>query len=231
MKPSNFEILACEDTPLGLACLRRRELLSRPGVFVTEMTLNHEFVMSSHVTTSERALARRALEVHQGSALRVLVGGLGLGYTAQEALVSDRVAQVEVVEYLPQVIGWFDQGLVPLADELKADSRLTVVAGDIYRRLAAPAEQIHDLILIDVDHSPVEPLGHPHGSFYTDAGLGRAKDHLADAGVLAVWSYDHDPPFADTLRRVFPDVRVHPITVVNDLVQEEQTDWLFLARK
>ena len=136
-----------------------------------------------------------------------------------------------MVELLPEVIGWLDQGLVPLAEELKGDSRLIVGAGDIYGRLAAPAEQVHDLILIDVDHSPVEPLGHAHSSFYTDAGLRRAKDHLANEGVLAVWSYDQDPPFGDTMRRAFPDVRVHPVMVVNDLTQEEQTDWLFIARK
>ncbi len=94
MSKSNLEILAYEPSPLGPLCLRRRELLSQPGTIVTEVTLNHEFLMSSLYTDSERALARTALEMHTGENLRVLVGGLGLGYTAREALLSDRVARV-----------------------------------------------------------------------------------------------------------------------------------------
>ncbi len=94
MSKSNLEILAYEPSPLGLLCLRRRELLSQPGTIVTEVTLDHEFLMSSLYTDSERALARMALQMHSGAELRVLVGGLGLGYTAREALQSQRVAQV-----------------------------------------------------------------------------------------------------------------------------------------
>ncbi len=118
MSKSNLEILAYEPSPLGILCLRRRELLGQPGTIVTEVTLNHEFLMSSLYTDSERALARTALRMHSGDDLRVLVGGLGLGYTAREALLSDRVARVEVVELLPQVIDWLARGLVPLSSEL-----------------------------------------------------------------------------------------------------------------
>lgn len=227
---SNIEILACEPSHLGLLCLRRRELLSRPGVVVTEMTLNHEFLMSSYITESERALARYALERHPGTDLRVLVGGLGLGYTAREVLRSDRVRRTEVVEYLPQVIDWLAQGLVPLSEELKMDARLVVTEGDVYRRLLSPPDESHDLILIDVDHSPDEHLGSENAAFYTERGLHRAKQHLAPDGVFAVWSYAEQSAFADALRSVFTEVTVEPVTVFNDLVDEEQTDWLFFAR-
>jgi hypothetical protein len=67
MSPSNLEILAYEHTALGPLCLRRRELLSSPGTVVTEVTLDHEFLMSSLYTDSEEALARVALEMHPGS--------------------------------------------------------------------------------------------------------------------------------------------------------------------
>lgn len=98
MTPSNLEILAYEDTPLGPLCLRRRELLSSPGTVVTEVTLNHAFLMSSYNTASERALATCAIEMHSDAELKVLIGGLDLGYTAHAALASTRVARVEVVE-------------------------------------------------------------------------------------------------------------------------------------
>jgi spermidine synthase len=227
-----FEILGYESTPLGVLCLRRRELLSRPGTIVTEITLNHEFLMSSYLTLSERVLASCALELHRGSALRVLVGGLGLGYTAHEALQvgAERVAQVTVVEYLPQVIGWLERDLIPLAAALKRDRRLSVVEGDVYELLSRTPATTYDLILIDVDHSPEEHLGGNNAAFYSEAGLTKARSHLSAEGVLAVWSYAEHSPFVTALRRVFGNVHVEPVTVTNDLVDEEQTDWLFFAR-
>ena len=75
--------------------------------------------------------------------MTVLVGGLGLGYTAREALASDRVGSVLVVELLPQVIDWLEKGWVPLADELKADSRFTVMEGGPERfRTTAEMKQV-----------------------------------------------------------------------------------------
>jgi spermidine synthase len=211
-------------------CLRRRELLSQPGTMVTEVTLNHEFLMSSLYTDSEQALAQVALQMHAGDGLRVLVGGLGLGYTAYEALLSDRVASVEVVELLPQVIDWLDRGLVPLSSELKDQQRLAITQGDVYRRLADPPENPLDVILIDVDHSPDDRLGEQSIPFYTAQGLQAARRHLATDGILAVWSYAESSPFADALRDVFQEVRVQPVTHENRLIDEQHTDWLFFAR-
>ena len=230
MSPSNLEILAYEPSPLGLLCLRRRELLGEPGTIVTEVTLNHEFLMSSLYTESGQALASTAIAMHGGSDLRVLVGGLGLGYTAREAILSDCVASVEVVELLPQVINWLAQGLVPLSRELCNQPRLVVTQGDVYQRLAGPPDVLCDVILIDVDHSPDERLDDASVSFYTAQGLRAARRHLAADGVLGVWSYDESSPFADALREVFHPVRVEPVTYDNRLINEQKTDWLFFAR-
>ncbi len=230
MSPSNLEILAYEESALGPLCLRRRELLSAPGTVVTEVTLNHEFLMSSYNTTSERALAGVALEMHEGPELEVLIGGLGLGYTAHAALSSPRVARVEVVEFLPQVIEWLEHDLVPLSQELKADGRFETVAGDIYLRLASPPRKTFDLILIDVDHAPDDQLNDENDFFYTEEGLRRAMGHLAPGGLLGVWSYAENSPFAEALRAVFQEVRIVPVAFLNELVDEESTDWLFFAR-
>ena len=230
MAHSNLEILAYEDTPLGPLCLRRRELLSVPGTVVTEVTLNHAFLMSSYNTASERALSTVALEMHAGMELQVLVGGLGLGYTAHAALGSPRVARVEVVEFLPQVIDWLEQDLVPLSAELKAETRLAVRQGDVYARLAEAPMTRFDLVLIDVDHAPDDPLSGTNASFYTREGLERARHHLAPGGILGVWSYAVSSPFTDALREVFRNVRVVPVSFYNQLLDEETTDWLFFAR-
>ena len=185
--------------------------------------------MSSLYTDSEQALSKTAIEMHAGNELRVLVGGLGLGYTALEALLSDRVAHVEVVELLPQVIDWLAQGLMPLSDSLRQESRLVVTQGDIYRRLAEPPNELFDVIMIDVDHSPDERLGDESVSFYTSDGLIAARQHMAEDGVLAVWSYAQSSPFVDALRSVFKQVRVEPVTYDNQLIDQQQTDWLFFA--
>lgn len=230
MNPSNLEILAYESSPLGDLCLRRRELLSHPGTVVTEITLDHEFLMSSFHTDSERALARVATEMHGGEGLDAMVGGLGLGYTAQAVLAADNVSRVEVVDLLPQVIDWLEKDMFPLSKELRADSRFHAVQGDVYARLASPPESHHDLILIDVDHSPDDRLDSGPGQFYTEEGLLKAKQHLKPGGILGVWSYAESSDFADALRASFKQVRVEPVTFFNIHVNEEQTDWLFFAR-
>lgn len=232
MSPQNVEILADEDTPIGPLCLRRRELLSEPGTVITEITLDHQLLMSSYYTDSERALSRIALEMHSGDSLRVLVGGLGLGYTAHEVLRSPRVASSEVVEFLPPVIDWLARGLFPLADELNAEPRLRVTHGDVYARVTtAPETDARlDLLLIDVDHSPEEMLSQANGGFYTEPGLIAAKQHLAPGGILGVWSYAESSPFADALRATFREVRLEPVTYENAQDGGESSDFLFFAR-
>jgi len=229
MASSNLEILAYETTPLGDLCLRRRELLSRPGTVITEITLDHELLMSSYNTASERALAEEALARHGGSDLSVLVGGLGLGYTANEVLRSSRVRRVEVIEFLPEVVGFLRDGLIPLSSALAADPRFSVRDADVYATLREPASEHWDLVLIDVDHSPDEQLGGGNESFYTAEGLASAKQHLAPGGILAVWSYAESSPFVEALRAGFSFVEALPVTAVNELVEEEFTDWLFVA--
>jgi hypothetical protein len=243
-----FEILDWTETPLGPLCLRRRELLGRRGVLVTEVTLDHEMLMSSLHTVSEEAQATRGIALHaafvaEGASapagvardgLSVLVGGLGLGYTARAALASDRVARVRVVEHLPAVIGWLRDGLIPLSDALAHEPRLEVVPGDVYGLLLGPATERWDLILIDVDHSPDEPLGPASRSFYEADGLRRVAEHLAPGGILGVWSAgDDDPRFAAALAQVFGETRLERVCWVNELIDEgrDVSDVLFFARK
>jgi spermidine synthase len=230
MSRFNLEVLAYEESPVGMICLRRRELLSEPGTVVTEITLDHEFLMSSLVTASERALASCALELCPGAELEVLVGGLGLGYTAREALASERVARVDVIEYLPQVIDWMERGLVPLSAELRADPRFSVSQGDAYGFLAAEPGKLYDLILVDVDHSPEERLGSASDSFYTREGLQRARRHLRPGGVLGVWSYAESPEFESVLRSAFDEVHVETETFIHRLLGDEETNWLYFGR-
>lgn len=222
-----FEVIAHTESPLGVLILRRRTL---PVDGVLELTLDHQFLMSSAVTDSERALATRAIAMHGGSDLDVLIGGLGLGYTAKAALDSDRVARVEVVELVQGIIDWVATGLIPLGTELTADPRLHAVQADVFERLRRPPTRAHDLLVIDVDHSPDERLGESSDSFYAQANLVLASRHLNPGGVFGVWSTSENPAFEAELRKTFTDVRVEPIAFFNETTGLPETNWLFLAR-
>jgi spermidine synthase len=202
----DFQLLARADTVIGELVLRRRELQVEPGVFITELLVDERMLMSDFNTVSERALARAGVARCRGERLSVLVGGLGLGHTAHETLASDRVARVDVVEFVPEIVQWFEAGLIPLAAEVGADPRFGVIHDDVYARISRPAAERYDLILVDVDHAPDDPLLTQSGSFYTPGGLRRASAHLAPGGLLAVWSYAESPAFESALREVFAHV-------------------------
>lgn len=230
----DFQILAYEETDLGPLCLRRRRTLREPRTWVTEVTLNHEFLMSSFHTDSERALATLAIERVTGEGLRVLVGGLGLGYTAATALESPRVGKVEIIEFLPPVIEWMKDGLIPLSAVLSSDQRLEVIQGDVYARLLSeptePTERRWDAILVDVDHSPGDQLSDRDYGFYSRCGLVSAVKHLNAGGILALWSYEGNQVLEDAMRDVCQSVEVLPVTYTNHHVDESFTDWLFLGK-
>ena len=166
-----IEILEFVETPIGELCLRRRELLSQPGTLITEVTLDHEFLMSSYHTASEDALARLGIEWHGGRELSVLVGGLGLGYTAQAALDCSQTGKVDVIELLPEVISWLTRDLIPLAGKLRQEPRFSVSRADFFRYLRRPAGQCYDVMLVDIDHAPDENLDPENLPFYTVEGL------------------------------------------------------------
>ncbi len=229
MDAFEFDYIDCHESPVGLVCLRHRLLPDASVGVVTEITVDNALLMSSHVTASEQALARRGIELSPGGELQVLVGGLGLGYTAHEALRSPRVARVEVLEYVPGVISWMERGLMPLSAELLADERLSVEPGDVYARLAAEPTTRYDVILVDVDHSPDERLGSESDAFYSEEGLRRAARHLVPGGVLGIWSYAESPAFEAVLRGVFDDVCVEPVAFTNRVFGDPETNWLYLG--
>lgn len=212
--------------------MRRREVQAAPGTLVTEIVIEGRLLMSSYNTRSERALAKRALDRHGGVGLRVWVAGLGLGYTALEALACSNVSSVEVVEFVPEVIDWFEQRLTPVAGDLANDERFSLRSGDAYAQLVGDARPnaSYDVILVDVDHSPEERLAPRSAAFYTSDGLSRAKRMLAPGGVLGVWSHGPSDPFASTLRSTFARVDCESVTFEDDCFPGgDETNWLFFA--
>ena len=112
-----FEELDFRPTPIGVLTLRRRRQLST-GIDIYEIKLGDEFLMSSLFTVAEEELARLGLAAVRGDDLEVLVGGLGLGYTAIAALRDPRVRSMTVIDTLPAVIEWHERGLLPVSEQL-----------------------------------------------------------------------------------------------------------------
>ena len=151
-----------------------------------------------------------------------IVGGLGLGYTAKTALDDARVKRLQVIETLPQVIGWHRDHLVPLGAALTADDRCTFVEGDFFAIVAdgiehgADGPSRFDAILVDIDHTPSHLLSSDHASFYQPAGLARVRDQLLPGGVFALWSDDPpDPEFVALLDETFGSVDAHIVAFPN----------------
>ena len=226
------ELLVLEhaDTDIGTIYFGRRPARNSSG-WIYEIEINGLLLMSSSNPVSERRLSTSALELHSGDGLRVLVGGLGLGHTAQALLASPRVASVRVVEKLDSVIDWMKRGVLPLSAELVADDRFELVQGDVYSDLLGSASETFDLVLVDVDHSCRDRLSETSEPFYTEAGQGRVARHLKPGGLLGVWSAEDDDDFLDVLTRTYPRAhREHVEWEDEGLCEGTLHDVLFFGR-
>jgi spermidine synthase len=228
---ARFEELDWQQTPMGELSLRRRfdPVL---GVDVFEAILNDEHLMSTYFTVAEIELAHLALAAIDGRDLDVLVGGLGLGYTAQAVLSHDRVRSLTVVEAVDTVVDWHRRGLLPISAELVSDPRLSIDVGDFFAWMRADeVTRTFDAIIVDIDHSPGHHLHPSHASLYTEAGIRAMRRHLAPGGVFALWSDDPpEPGFTAVLAAVFDDVRAEIVAFDNPLTGGRSANSVYIAR-
>lgn len=219
----------CE-TPIGVISLRRRH---DPVVDldVYEVKIDDEFLMSSLFTVVEIALARLGLAQVTGDHLNVLVGGLGLGYTARAALEDPRVDALTVIEFVAPVIDWHRRDLLPDTVGLAADPRCDLVNADFFALVAGETpEARYDAVLLDIDHSPRNLLHPSHGPFYTPAGLQRLRAMLTPGGVFGLWSDDPpDAEFEAALGQVFDQHETHVVSFANPLTGGESASTVYVA--
>lgn len=233
----NFEELDYRETPIGALSLRRRRDPSL-GVDVFEIKLGEEYLMSSYFTASEIALAELGLAELPDRELDVVVGGLGLGYTAQAILQNSSVSSLIVVDALEAVIDWHQSGLLPLGPVLSGDNRCAFVHGDFFDLAASdsgfdpvrPSRQF-DAVLVDIDHSPEFLLDPQNASFYEPEGLRLLTNHLKPGGVFGLWSNDlPDNTFTARLANVFDSARAEAVTFANPHQGKDFTQTVYLAR-
>ena len=235
----SFQELDFQSTPLGDISLRRREEPQLNNQVLYEVKLNDEFLMSSLFTEAEEQLASLALEKFDDeSELDIIVGGLGLGYTAAAVLKSDKLHSLCVIDVMQAVIDWHQKGLVPLGETLRRDNRCSFLHADFFE-LATAADtgfplrdkiQRVDAVLLDIDHSPSHWLNPENARFYSQEGLQSLASKLNDKGLFGLWS--NDPPeieFEDLLGSVFQTIETHNIEFPNPYTGKNSANTVYLA--
>jgi spermidine synthase len=207
---------------------------------IYEVKLGDEFLMSSMFVEAEEALSTLGLAAVQGDNLDVVVGGLGLGYTAVTALKDERISELLVVDALDTVIGWHQDELVPLGKILNADARNHYVLGSFFDLATDPSTGFDpnndgkkfDAILLDIDHSPTEFLDVANASFYTTENLALMAEQLKPKGVFAMWSQNlPEASFETLLKTVFERVESHVVSFFNPFQNKVSTNSVYVCVK
>jgi spermidine synthase len=189
-----------------------------------EVISNGVFLMDTRNGESERLLVRAALDRLPGHGpVRMLIGGLGVGFSLAEALRSPRVT-VTVVELEPAVIGWHATHLQPFSEGALGDARVTVERADLPAFLRRAPER-YDAICLDIDNGPDWTVTAGNAELYGPDGLDLLAGRLTRGGVLAVWSAGAAPAFAARLRARFTGVEILEVPVPRG-----EPDIVYLAR-
>lgn len=159
-------------------------------------------LMNSRVHGSEDALAEQGCRrIADRAQVRVLIGGLGMGYTLAAALLElGTDAEVVVAELVPAVIIWNRGTLAELAGNPLNDPRVTVYEGDVSKLINAQQNRF-DAILLDVDNGPEGLTRKENDALYSPAGLASAAAALKSGGIFGVWSISPDHAFSSKLRK------------------------------
>ncbi|MCW2868509.1 MAG: spermidine synthase [Marmoricola sp.] len=194
--------VARAESERGELVLRRRS--SPQAADVLELRVNGVFVMDTQETSSEEDMAALALDLVD-QPRRVVVGGLGLGFTTRRVLADPRVEEVVVVEIEEALVGWMRDGTVPHGPALLADRRLRVVTADVATAIAEAQHPgtAYDLVLLDVDNGPGYLVHDVNARVYQHDLLTATRALLAPGGALVVWSAARSPELLATLRTVF----------------------------
>ncbi|MFT5084708.1 MAG: spermidine synthase [Lentisphaeria bacterium] len=239
-----FEELDNQESPIGNISLRRRSDPRLGGKILFEVKLGEEFLMSSLFTEAEIQLSKLGIAALAAAGfedqLDIIVGGLGLGYTAAAALEYSSVRSLIVIDVMEAVISWHQCGLVPLGNTLTSDPRCTLFHGDFFAiatadqcgfNMAQP-EQLAHAVLLDIDHSPSEWLNPQNKRFYTAAALQSLSDKLHPGGIFGLWS--NDPPddnFMALLDSVFESSEAQRVFFPNPYKGGESSNTVYLAHK
>lgn len=234
-----FEELDYEKTSLGEISLRRRTEPRLDNVLVYEVKLGDEFLMSSLFVEAEEQLSNLGLEQLKrnghASGLDVVVGGLGLGYTALTAVGDPAVARLRTIDVMRPVIRWHREGLLPIGDELAVNPKSELIHGDFFeiasdnRAGILDENQVH-AILLDIDHSPSHWLNEGNSDFYNGDSLQKMKNKIHQGGVFGLWSNERpDSSFTALLDSIFSHTEEHIVSFPNPYSGGESVNSVYIS--
>jgi spermidine synthase len=209
-------------------------LRRRPTDRALELRANGVFVMDTREVSSERLLASTAIaavraRLGEATSLRVLIGGLGLGFTLSQVLADPNVAEVLVVEIEPELVGWHRQGLIGVNDDALADPRTRLAVADVRAVIADGTAHPYELILLDVDNGPGYLVHDANADLYAAEMLSCCRRACRSGGAVAVWSAAAAPELAASMATVFDSVDVIEVPV--RLGERMEGYWLYLGRR
>jgi spermidine synthase len=215
------ELIAAAPIPGGEGELR---LIRRGREY--SITLGANELMNSRLGGSEAALAALACPRIAARRPRLLIGGLGMGFTLRAALAAlGPEARIVVAELVPAVVAWARGPMAALFGASLADPRVEIVEEDVARRIGG-ARAAWDAILLDVDNGP-DALGLAvNDRLYAEAGLRDAEAALRPGGILAIWSAAPDPAFTRRLRRAGFAAEEHDVRAVGGRRGARHRIWL-----
>jgi len=202
--PGEPVVLDRVTTPRGELVLRRVD-----GAF--EVISNGVFLMDTRDGRSERALVRAAVAKHP-EARRLLVGGLGVGFSLLEAVASPGLTDIDVVEIEPVLVGWHETHLRDLTGSALHDPRVEVLQRDVRDHLRASPGR-YDIVCLDVDNGPGWTVTEDNAELYGADGLATCVEALVPGGVLAVWSAHRSPAYEQLVRESLGNFEVVEVEV------------------
>ncbi|MGH1427835.1 MAG: spermidine synthase [Arenicella sp.] len=243
-----FEELDYQKTPLGDISLRRRSEPKLNNQILYEVKLGEEFLMSSLFVEAEEQLSLLGLqklkENGHKQCVDIVVGGLGLGYTAVKALQDSAVSSLKVIDVMQPVISWHQKGLLPVGDVLATDRRCQLIHDDFFAvattlggfspeglqpNSEGDSAKVH-AVLLDIDHSPSHWLNEGNSGFYTQESLYKMSANIHSGGVFGLWSNElPDPKFAALLNQVFANTESHIVNFSNPYSGGESINSVYIA--
>ncbi|WP_253717632.1 spermidine synthase [Sphingomonas sp. AP4-R1] len=191
-----------------------------------EIVYGREQLMGNWATQSERALATLVCERLGDDARRLLIGGLGMGFTLAAALAAAPAhAVIDVVELVPGVVGWARKQLAHVVGQSLADPRVSLTVGDVHDVIDRHSDT-YDAILLDVDNGPDGLIIVANERLYSNWGLRAAYAALRPGGILAIWSAYPDATFGPRLGKCGFSVQEIAVDAGDTRDPQRHTIWL-----